>query len=101
MDDMPPIEQLVWDEWNLDHIAKHGVTYEDVEAVIKGPAVARAIYKQRFLVVGPTPDGRVPAVVVGPDPHVAGSFCTFSARPASRQERRDYQQQRQTGGAAP
>jgi uncharacterized DUF497 family protein len=94
MDDLPQIERLVWDEWNLEHIAKHGITQGDVEGVLKGPALARRSYKNRFLVIGPTTNGRVLAVVIGADPHDPGSYYVFSARPASRRERRHYQQHR-------
>ena len=90
-DDFPEIEQRVWDVWNSEHIATHGVTREQVEEAVAGDTVARATYKNRFLVLGPTRTGRMVAVVIGAVPGQPGASYTFSARPASRAERRYYQ----------
>ena len=89
-DDVLDIERLDWDEWNVKHIAKHGVTTEEVGEAISGETVARATYKQRFLVLGPTSAGILLAVVIGPVPDQPGTYYVFSARPASRSERRQY-----------
>jgi hypothetical protein len=40
----PVIEQLIWDVWNTEHIAIHGVTRNDVEEAIRADTVARAAY---------------------------------------------------------
>lgn len=89
-EESPEVEQLVWDEWNTEHIGKHGVSRNDVEGVIASEAVARATYKECFLVLGQTASGRVLAVVIGPVPDTPGAYYIFSARPASRQEWRYY-----------
>jgi uncharacterized DUF497 family protein len=88
-DESPEIEQLVWDVWNTEHIATHAVTRTDVEEAIRGDTVARATYKNRFLVLGLS-RGRLLAVVIGPVPGQPGAYYTFSVRPASRSERRYY-----------
>ncbi|HET7034369.1 MAG TPA: BrnT family toxin [Thermomicrobiaceae bacterium] len=88
-----PIDRLVWDDWNRDHIAKHEVTPREAEEVVAGDAMFQASYKQRFVVTGPTLAARMLTVIIGPVPRETGSFYVFSARPASRQERRAYQQQ--------
>lgn len=84
-----PID-LDWDEWNRDHIAKHGVVEEEVEDVVAGDPVFRDVRKGRVMAIGPTRHGRMLAVVVGPVPRRSGVYYPFSARPASRQERRRY-----------
>jgi uncharacterized DUF497 family protein len=89
LEESPEIEQLVWDVWNTDHIANHGLTRNDVEEAITGDIVTQATYKNRFLVLGPS-RGRLLAVVIGPVPGQLGAYYTFSARPASRSERRYY-----------
>ena len=89
-DESLEIEQLVWDSWNIEHVANYEVTRDDVEEVITGDTVTRAAYKHRFLVLGPS-RGRLLAVVIGPVPGQPGAYYTFSARPASRSERRYYQ----------
>jgi hypothetical protein len=68
------------------------VTRDEIVEVIAGETVARETYKQRFLVLGPTSSGRSLAVVIGPVPDKPGTYYTFSARPASRKERRYYWQ---------
>lgn len=81
----PPIDvdRLVWDDWNLAHLRdRHQITREEV--VLQSAATtARATYKARFLALGPTPVGRMLAVVIGPVSNEPGSFYTFSARAAA------------------
>jgi uncharacterized DUF497 family protein len=95
VEEMPEVARLAWDEWNTAHIATHGITREQVEEAIAGETVARATRKHRVLVLGPTQAGRLLAVVIGPVPDQPGAYYTFSARPASRQERRFYREQKE------
>jgi uncharacterized DUF497 family protein len=76
----------------LQHIARHGVTQEDVEAVCHGdPLVYRESYKERLVLLGRGLDGRELAVVLGPVPNVPdGTYYPFTARLADRSERREY-----------
>ncbi len=90
-DDSPDIDRLDWDDWNREHIAKHGVVPSEVEESVFGETVTRVSRKQRFLVLGPTRAGRMLAIVIGAVPGQPGAFYTFSARPVSRSERRFYQ----------
>jgi uncharacterized DUF497 family protein len=95
------VRRLNWDSWNLEHIARHGVTQDEVEAVCHGdPIELKRSYKDRFLVAGPTPAGRILTVVLGPVPEAAaGVYYVFTARPAHRSERRYYHHQK--GGSQP
>ncbi len=97
---MIDIGRLIWDEWNIAHIARHGVTPEEVEQVCHGNYIVRGSYQQRVMLVGPTATGRMLAVVL--DPEDAGTYYPITARPASRKERRLYgveQGERQHGQA--
>jgi uncharacterized protein len=88
------VERLEWDDWNRDHIAKHGVSPEEAEQVVRGNPVVRKSYKERLVLIGPSHSGRMLAVIVGPTrshPHV---YYVVSARPADRKERRDYEQEK-------
>ncbi len=50
--------------------------------------------------LGPAPDGRILAVVIGPVPNEPdGVYYVFTARPADRSERRSYHEQK--GGSRP
>ena len=90
MADRPRVERFTWDDWNLEHIAKHAVLPEEAEEVVIGDATGEESYKQRFKFVGPTSQGRMITVIVGAVPARTGVFYVFSARPASRKERQAY-----------
>ena len=91
-------EQLVWDEWNVAHIAKHGVTRPEVEQIFSNDHAIRQTYGNRLLVLGVTEQERVLAVIL--HPKAENLYYVVSARSANRQERRDYQQELNEGGEA-
>lgn len=86
----PRIDALDWDEWNLAHITKHQVTQGEVEDVVTGDALVYTTYKHRFIVTGPTIEGRMLTVIIGESPRQHHLYYVFSARPASRTERHAY-----------
>lgn len=99
MDFPPPrIDELEWDEWNLNHIQKHDVTVTEVAEVTVGDAIHQASYKNRVLVTGPTSAGRMLTVAIGESPSTRYRWYVFSARPASRVERREYADRKREGG---
>jgi uncharacterized DUF497 family protein len=89
---MLDLRRLVWDDWNVLHIARHGVTPEEVEdACHAKPVLYRQSFKERLMLLGETPAGRLLAIVIGPVPDAPpGTYYPFTARPAHRRERRDY-----------
>lgn len=99
MSEPPHIARLHWDAWNREHLQKHAVSPEEAEEVAENEPVVRETYKQRLQLIGRTRARRVLTVIVGQVPGQAGVYYVFSARPASRQERRFYEQQR--GGPTP
>ena len=94
MSSRPHIDRLYWDDWNRDHLGKHAVSPLEAEEVVAGEPIFRQSYKQRLAVTGPTIAGRLLTVVVGAVPEQPGTFYVFSARPASRQERGEYHEQK-------
>lgn len=90
------IERLDWDEWNREHIARHGVHPEDVEAALNNVLLVKPSYKGRLIVICSPPDRRVLAVVIGETPGKPGTYYVFSARSASRKERRELQQEHES-----
>jgi len=66
-----------------------------VEEVIAGDFIPEPGHSGRIVLIGPTLAGRMLAVVL--DPEGAGVFYPVTARPASRKERRRYQQLRGGG----
>jgi len=77
---------LVWDEWNIEHIAKHHVVRAEVEQIFARAVRAKKSYKDRLIVFGKTKSRRLLAVVL--EKEVRG-YYVLSGRVASRKERRD------------
>lgn len=86
------IKRLAWDDWNIEHVWKqHAMTRKEVESVVFGDdAIAEETYKGRVLIIGPGSDSRLYTVIIGAVPNSPGVFYAFSARVASRQERRRF-----------
>ena len=57
----------MWDTWNVAHIARHQVTPEEVEEVCRGAYIVREGYKGRVMLIGPTRNSRMLAVILDPE----------------------------------
>lgn len=88
------IRRLIWDAWNVAHIACHHVTPEEVEEVCQGDPVVQAGRKGRSLVFGPTLTGRMLTVVLDPYSSGQGVYYPVTARPINRLERAIYVSER-------
>ena len=86
------IRHLIWDDWNVAHIARHEVTRDEVEEACRGQPVISETYKGRLRVVGPTRSGRMLTVILSPEDD-EGVYYPVTARSADRKERRNYEQQ--------
>lgn len=96
---MVTIRRLIWDPWNVAHIARHGVTPEEVEeACHAGDPYTDQGKQGRIRLLGLTVSGRMLAVILDPESE-QGAYYPVTARAASRKERRLYRQQK--GGANP
>ena len=85
---MPFIRALRWDPWNVNHIATHGVTIEEVEEVCNGTFISRLGHSGRLMIIGPTGAGRMLSVIL--EETDEDSYYVVTARLASRRERRIY-----------
>jgi uncharacterized DUF497 family protein len=86
------IDELVWDEWNEDHIAGHGVRPEEVEEAVFDQASLFLRTRRkgviRYLVLGLTESGRHLFTVLEP---IAGSRAyVVTARDMSDGEKRRF-----------
>lgn len=88
------VRHLRWVAWNVDHIARHDVTPEEVEEVCHGRCRVTETYGGRLRVIGPTGLGRVLTVILSPEED--GIYFPVTARPASRRERRSNSDQEGT-----
>lgn len=87
------VRLLIWDTWNVPHIARHQVIPEEVEQVCHGQPVTNETYKGRIRVVGTTNEGKILTVILAPEEE-QGIYYVITARTADRRERNNYHQQR-------
>ena len=92
---MIDVRHLIWDAWNSEHIARHGVVPDEVEAVCHGQPVVSETYEGRLRVVGPMDQQRMLTIILAPKGD--GAYYPVTARPASRKERRRYQERAKGG----
>lgn len=78
--------EIVWDEFNISHIAEHNVAVSEVEEVCGGKVETYLGHSGRFMVIGKTKAGRILSVVLAQKSR--GVFYPVTARDASRKERR-------------
>ena len=80
--------KLIWDEWNREHIKKHGVSEEEVNQAFKAKRVAIESYKGRLIIVGKTVKNRLLTIVLSFEKQKNGYIV--SARDSSKKERKTY-----------
>lgn len=93
---MLTVNRLVWDSWNVTHIARHAVTPEEVEEVCHGDHVLGQAYGGRLMLIGSTTGGRILAVILNPQAEPA-VYYPITARDADRKERRLYRAEKGGG----
>ena len=86
---MITVRKLVWDEWNIAHIARHKVLPEEVEEICKTNCQTEDAQKGRIRITGITHAGRIISAFLDPEPQI-DVYYTVSARDASKKERRSY-----------
>jgi len=84
------VRELLWDDWNEEHIDRHHVTRSEVEDVwfanpwgLRGKNRTRTVY-------GQTSEGRYLLVILGD--RGTGLYYPITARDMTQSERRRYQQ---------
>lgn len=82
--------QFRWIEWNLDHIAEHGVVPDEAEWAVRHPAAGYPRkYRDAFVVWGQTSAGRWLQVAFSRDgPDGADMVFVFHARDLTTREKR-------------
>jgi len=88
--------ELLWDEANLEHIARHNVEDYEVEEALNDPDKVRlSAYntadERRFGFIGKTENGRILAVALTAR---EGGWRPFMARDAVEKEKRSYRRQK-------
>jgi hypothetical protein len=80
------IRELLFDEWNEEHIAQHGVIPEEVEEVCWQRPYVSKTRQERLRVIGQTESGRYLVVILVS--RGKGSYYVITARDATQAERR-------------
>ena len=87
--------ELLWDEANESHIARHKVTRQEVVEVVFGAGTIFAVEddhrRGRLLVFGVTATNRHILVVLD-EPTTSGTAYVVTARPMTARERREYKE---------
>ena len=87
--------RVEWDpEKAASNLSKHGVRFSDAEAVLFDPLALtredpRARGEQRFVTIGADTSGRIVVIVYS---HRGQRIRLISARPATRNERKAYEE---------
>lgn len=86
------IEELVWDEWNEDHIARHGISQREVEEAVFDKASVffrtRSAEARRYAALGLSEAGRYLFIVL--EPQAGNKAYVVTARDMTDAEKRRY-----------
>jgi uncharacterized DUF497 family protein len=82
-----------WNDWNLEHVAEHGIDPEEAEAVLEAAGSPWPRYRGdgKWLVWGPGRGGRPVQVVFVLDPD--DTIFILHARPLTEREKRRFRRQ--------
>ena len=92
---MARIDGLSWDERAEEHIASHGVSFDEVEQAVGEIRYARRS-GEYLLVIGKTASGRHLTVIL--DDEGDGLWYPVTARPTSKSERKLVRRRRNVKG---
>lgn len=82
------IRDFIWDDDNLEHIARHGVEYWEVEEACSGRYLLLKAEKGKRIILGQTISGRYLFVVLVQ--RAQGLVRVITARDMTQRERRRY-----------
>ena len=86
------IVSFEWDDWNIEHIAKHSVTPQEVEEACYNQSIIRRTKDSLYLIYGQTDAGRYLLIVVR---HKSKDMIyVITARPMTGNEQRYYLKRR-------
>lgn len=61
------VKGLIWDDWNREHLVKHGVTIEEVEEVCHGKFKVIKSYRKRMQISGKEKNGKKLTIILSPE----------------------------------
>ncbi|WP_457591827.1 BrnT family toxin [Geoglobus sp.] len=81
--------RLEWDDWNVNHIAKHGVSVKEVEEAVKDRRKVIWKHRGRYVMIA-SAYGRILFVVLEKITGEKNSYYVITARDATNSEKRIY-----------
>lgn len=91
------IKRLIWDAWNISHIARHHVTLDEVEVICHGdPLILRGQQKNRLVLIGLVDKERILAVIL--ESKGSGAYYLITAYPADEKDIALYNRLKNKGG---
>ena len=82
------IQDLLWDDENIEHIAAHRVEMDEVEDVCFGRNLIQRVGEGKHIILGRTEEGRYLFVVLAQKE--PGLFRVITARDMTQAERRQF-----------
>ncbi|HCR35517.1 hypothetical protein A2130_02790 [Candidatus Woesebacteria bacterium GWC2_33_12] len=79
------INNLVWNDWNVEHVKKHGLTKRIIENAILNIKAFRYGYRARIVLICEFKGNFISIVV---DRKTEGKYYIVTARSADRKERK-------------
>lgn len=87
------IKMLLWDDWNVAHIAEHGIMPEEVEEISSSDLMIQQGRKGRLAVTGITKADRMITVILDSEAE-EGVYYVVTAYPTNKKYRKIYQQEK-------
>lgn len=79
------VRKFIWDSWNIQHLARHNITPDEVEAVCHNqPIVLRGQQKNRLVLIGETEENLILVIVL--EANGKGKYYPITAYPAEKQD---------------
>jgi len=79
------VRKLIWDTWNIHHIAKHHIVPDEVEEICQGsPLILQGQQKKRLVLIGLTEAEIILTVVLESKGH--GVYYPITAYPSDLQD---------------
>lgn len=86
------IANFEWNEWNVEHIAKHSVTPQEVEEVCYNQPITRRTKDGLYIIYGQSDAGRYLFIIISYKPK--GVVYVITARAMTDNEQRYYRKRR-------
>ena len=80
------IKKLIWDRWNIEHIARHNVEPAEVEFVCQSKNLFNKWKNKLYRVIGQTEQGRYLTIYLAPREK---GYYPATARDATDKERKE------------